>query len=306
MNKRRDRGAPRGSGGRIATLLRATSRPTDSRRNPKLAELSNPELLATLLRAKIDADFDGNLNRASKAAGVSQPTLYRRVIGIRRRQGRKPVPSRSPISRDVLTKLLRFLGDRTSREAIKAVISPRASAAVIEYNKWNQRFQRDSIDDERDGGIRTSQPEAGPLWEGRLIEFRRLWTRLGDEIPDVYADIFTVFDVPPGFIKQRNETRQRRPGFQIGRLTTSIYRIFLPLIEAKESGWIERRGHELSLPEFRKFVECGWKREKILLSRPGDLQRAQRHPSLEQLALAALPNLMPPNLESKSFEKPPT
>jgi hypothetical protein len=272
------------------------SEASESQRRTKLAGLTNPELLAELLRAKIDADFGGSLNKAAKACGISQPTLYRRVVGIPRRPGQKPVLPRSPISRVTLSKLLAFLGDAASRKAIDAVMSPRASELVVQYDKWNKRFQADAIDDARDDRIRAVPPEDEPLWKGRFIEFRRLWTRLADELPDVYTDIFKVFDVPPGFAQQLSSgTRQRRSGIQIVRFTTAIYRIFLPLLEVKESGWIERRGHELSRSEFRHFVECGWKREKILLSRPGDLQRAQRSPSLQALALAALPNLMPPS-----------
>jgi hypothetical protein len=71
------------------------------------------------------------------------------------------------------------------------------------------------------------------------------------------------------------------------RIKTAIYRIYLPLLEAKRSGWIERAGHELSDKEFRRFVERGWEREKILLNRQGDIERAQRIPSIYELAIAA-------------------
>lgn len=294
MNNNPSGPRPHGSRRLVARAAEEHSEPAEPLRNTKLAQLSNPQLLAELLRAKIDADFGGSLNKAAKASGVSQPTLYRRVVGVPRRQGQIPQLSKSPISRDTLSKLLAFLGDAASGKAIDAVMSPRASELVVQNDKWNKRFQADVIDDSLDERIRAVSPEDGPIWKGRLVEFRRLWTRLAEELPDVYTDIFKVFDVRRGFAKQRSgRSRQRRSGIQIVRFTTAVYRIFLPLLEAKESGWIERRGHELSRSEFRHFVECGWKREKILLSRAGDLQRAQRSPSLQALALAALPNLMP-------------
>ena len=271
----------------------------ESARKTKLVGLPDPELLARLLREKIDAEFGGNLNKAAKAAGISQPTLYRRVIGSRRRRGQKLLVCRSPISRVLLSKLLKFLEGSASRDVIVALISPTVSASVIQYHKWNERFQFEAVDDSRDARILSVPPEESPLWHGRLSEFRALWARLADELPHVYNDIFRLFEIPPGFARQLSKPgRQRKSGIQVVRFTTTVYRIFLPLLEAKESGWIERRGHELSRAEFRHFVESGWRRERILLSRAGDLQRAQRPPSLQALALAALPNLLPPNFKS--------
>lgn len=90
-----------------------------------------------------------------------------------------------------------------------------------------------------------------------------------------------------------------RSEIQPERFKTAIYRIFLPLLEAKEAGWIERRGSELLPDEFRKFVEKGWEREKILLNRAGDLQRAQRFLSLRELAVAAGSRLAQPRVNVK-------
>src|SRR2546430_16840820 len=58
-------------------------------------------------------------------------------------------------------------------------------------------------------------------------------------------------------------------------------RILAPLLDATDSGLIERRWQELTDRELRRFVEAGMERERIMLDRSPDLQRAQEMASRE-------------------------
>jgi plasmid maintenance system antidote protein VapI len=71
------------------------------------------------------------------------------------------------------------------------------------------------------------------------------------------------------------------------RAELSRRRIFEPLLQAGEAGWIERNGGELTAAEFCRFVKAGWAREEILLRRENDLPRAQMSEALSLTALAA-------------------
>lgn len=64
-------------------------------------------------------------------------------------------------------------------------------------------------------------------------------------------------------------------------------RILEPLLQAHESGWVERNGWELTTSEFCHFVRAGWKREEILLRREGEIPRSQKSMVLSLGASAA-------------------
>jgi hypothetical protein len=69
-------------------------------------------------------------------------------------------------------------------------------------------------------------------------------------------------------------------GIHPSRYVLSVYRIIQPLLDSQGFGGIERHHSELGDVEFRRFVEAGWLREKILLNREADQLRLQR-PSAE-------------------------
>jgi hypothetical protein len=59
------------------------------------------------------------------------------------------------------------------------------------------------------------------------------------------------------------------------RIELAWLRIIAPLLCYRESAFVERSWQELTDAEFRQFVVAGIRREKILLTRPNDLRRAQ-------------------------------
>jgi hypothetical protein len=75
------------------------------------------------------------------------------------------------------------------------------------------------------------------------------------------------------------------------RLQWAWERMLEPLLDAEDTAFLERSWDELSEPEKRRFVEASVTRERILLRRDPDLQRAKRviEPSWrKQLGLGSL------------------
>lgn len=65
-------------------------------------------------------------------------------------------------------------------------------------------------------------------------------------------------------------------GIHPARYLLSVYRLIQPLLDSQGFGGIERHHSELSDVEFQRFVEAGWVREEILLTRESDQLRVQR------------------------------
>ncbi len=267
------------------------------RENPRLVDVADPCLLAALLAAKIDREFGGNLNAAAKAAGISQPTLHRWTRGEVAPGTHDSGSTGNRISRNVQKHIGRFLGQENS---LNAFVSPDAAEALHHYESWNARVEALALSDSfREQGMPLNSPD-GPAWGGREKEYWSLWNRVKKEVPHVFLEITGLIESGLRRMNSRarekgwNESQKRRSlRSDIGpmRFKTAIVRILLPLLEVRESGWIERRGAELSRDEFRRFVEHGWERERIVLRRDGDLQRAQRLSTLAALARSAGPRL---------------
>jgi hypothetical protein len=189
------------------------------------------------------------------------------------------------ISIELLRKVGSFLGDSTW---LDAVVMTAASRSIRLYARWNEGLERSALEDSEDGLYIT--PSDQPTWAGRQNELRQLWERVRRSVPHVYREICVTFGVPlVPLEKRRGRELYTHSGLGISaiRFKTAIYRVLLPLLEARDSGWVERRGSELDDREFEQFVEAGWKREKILLTRASDLQRAQRLRGLADFAAAA-------------------
>jgi transcriptional regulator with XRE-family HTH domain len=65
-------------------------------------------------------------------------------------------------------------------------------------------------------------------------------------------------------------------GQRTDRLGWAWERVLEPLVDAADTGYLERCWEELSERERREFVEASIKRELVLLRRPPDLQRAHQ------------------------------
>lgn len=55
----------------------------------------------------------------------------------------------------------------------------------------------------------------------------------------------------------------------------SLENVIAPLLEFEQSGFIERSFWELEIGELRRLVRAGLVRERIILKRPPEIQRAQ-------------------------------
>jgi hypothetical protein len=60
------------------------------------------------------------------------------------------------------------------------------------------------------------------------------------------------------------------------RQEVAVLRVIEPLLEASQSGYVERSWSELSAKERRDFIDAGIRRELILLDREPALARATR------------------------------
>ena len=64
-------------------------------------------------------------------------------------------------------------------------------------------------------------------------------------------------------------------GHSEDRVQLAIARILEPLLEAPASGYVERSWQEMSITELRQFIRAGVTRERLLLRRAPDVERAQ-------------------------------
>jgi hypothetical protein len=118
----------------------------------------------------------------------------------------------------------------------------------------------------------------GPVDEnGDLVKLREL-EALKAEMRALYPEQFGRLD-----------TLARQRGHSDRRLELAHTRVVKPLLDAKETGGIERHWRTLSDEELARFIACGVDRELIMLDRPGDMTEARRsHEAQRSAALADL------------------
>jgi hypothetical protein len=107
----------------------------------------------------------------------------------------------------------------------------------------------------------------------RVLEVEHVLATSRTEFPDE----FTAFE--SFLVKQQASATRARIAF---------YRILEPLLEARESGFVERSWDELDRSELSRFIRAGMEREKILLRRSADTQRAQQQSSRDPVELVRL------------------
>lgn len=141
--------------------------------------------------------------------------------------------------------------------AIAAVLPPFAQKAERTWEQWMASEADRIVGGSSERARRTKQQE-----------LRALRRRMEGEIALAY-------------IVSAIEQLQNRDRAELARR-----RILEPLLQAGESGWIERNGWELTASEFCRFVKAGWKREEVLLRREGETSRAQMSMALSLAASA--------------------
>jgi hypothetical protein len=219
--------------------------------------------LAALIRAEIDQRFDGNLLSAARASRMLQPELYRlsvgklRAIGFRTLMGlhRLLIPRRSALER--------------------CIVSPQAQELYAAYLEWvsnelDRVVNRSSLGNTAVG--RALMSVTG--WEiERLAEFEAAVQRVRQKCR-VECEAFDQF------LERRKHSDRR--------VQLAYYRIVAPLLDARESGFVERRIDDLSDKELRAFLKAGIQREKILLTRAPAIQSAKHAAEHDPLDLMSL------------------
>lgn len=220
--------------------------------------------LGEALSTIIGATFNGKLTEAARVIGIERSLLSRLVSG-----------SAGSLSVNDLSALRRALPREQFLPIERAVYPEHVIELLLAYDSWIA-FERSRLLD------RESMPDTLIVralstvlaWDSqRLLEYHHL----RGVISEKFGDVVRKFD---DFLISRRHFQDR------GDL--AYVRILAPLLDSLESGHIERRWQELSDRQFRAFVEAGIEREKILLDRSPDLQRAQEVAERDPLDLIAL------------------
>lgn len=154
-------------------------------------------------------------------------------------------------------------------------MNERAGEALAAFDAW-VRFERGGLlyhDTATDTEVGRAIASVGGWEVQRVLEYHHLL----DVIRTRFSPLVAGFD---RWLQRRQHSRSR------GEL--AYMRILAPLLDCRESGCIERRWEEMSDRELSRFVEAGVDREKILLDRPPELQRAQQYAECDPIEFIAL------------------
>jgi hypothetical protein len=165
------------------------------------------------------------------------------------------------------------------------LVSPEAAELVQAFGQWIDAENSRLWERRRLGNTEVTRAvEATSGWEEeRQAEFDWLLGRSRS----AYPDLFNKFDA---FLVSRQHYKPRAE--------LAYARILAPLLNWRESGFVERTWTELSRLERRRFIKAGMVRERILLTRAPDLQRAQQAAERDQLELL---RFFGPSQDPKSF-----
>jgi hypothetical protein len=206
--------------------------------------ISRPAVLSAALQAGIEKRFGGKIGRAARDAGLAASTLRRLLRG------------RSNWLRQGVFNRLHSVVEPQPALWARVLWTDFGLRVLWTYLKWihdtrsrisgTPTFVLPSDFDVEESERRTALREA-------------LWTRVCERLPHVRHDF---------------ERMVRHHGSD--RLELAFDRIVEPLLDATRSASVERSWDELSPREFGRFIELGWKREKMLLRRSGYFTRIRR------------------------------
>jgi hypothetical protein len=245
--------------------------------------VADREALARVLREAIrghgaERPSDPGLQSfAAASAGMSAPTLSRLLNQKTRR-----------ITLSTLEAIYQLVPKARHAEVRRAVLSP-ATRRILDgaWDVWESRIA-EKISEARfrrwgvvNGELRELEPpEAGSLEPSGRI--REVWFYLR-VMPELFPDLY-----------ERFWRAVRRFSHSADRILLAELRVIEPLLDARQTAFIERDWIELrdaagqtrSRGELRAFIRAGLERERILLNRPGEIQRAQdiAEVSVEQFA----------------------
>jgi hypothetical protein len=134
--------------------------------------------------------------------------------------------------------------------------SPSETQARNEHNRWLRHWADRAVLEEVPPG------DGEPRWRpsaARRRELRRMINRVNRLDANLLLE----------FIERSREVGRHSKE----RIAIAVYSIFEPLLQVRNSGYVELGEEELLDPDFLRFVKAGIKRQALLLSRSPDLQR---------------------------------
>jgi hypothetical protein len=226
-------------------------------------DVLNRQLLASVLREVVDAEFGGGISAAAQEIGLERSLL-----------GRILSQKAKTISHDDLRTLRKKVSQKQFIEISRALYPAAVAELIRAFDKWvsaerDRILERDLPDTPVGRALRTVSP-----WETqRLLEYQHLLDTAAAKFPDL--------------IESFDDFLERRKHFQ-SRGNLAYLRVFAPLLDATDSGHVERGWRDLTDDELRRFVQAGMEREHILLDRTPDPERAQEISQIDPVELFAL------------------
>jgi len=220
-------------------------------RRQRLVLVADPQRLRLLIQRAIDARFGGNVSRAASLIGISQPQLSRLA-----KRGARHLRVRS------LQSLARLFTADQKPSLNQCVMSPLTRVTLTGFAAWLGLPVRSAGEWLRVyRGDRWADEQRGlALVSGQA----RARMRVEIALRSRFKELFDSLD--------RTLVAQ---GHFSHRVALAYHRIFDGLFEHESSGGIERRWTDLSPGDLRTYLKAGIGRERILLKRSPDLQRAQ-------------------------------
>jgi hypothetical protein len=234
------------------------------RRGARLFAIADREALRAEINRAIEKRALGNLSAAARLARIGQPELHRLAHG-----------QIGSISRRTIAALRRLVPADRRHHLEEALVSPEASELLRAYDTWTSDWKERFLERKDLGDTYVGRAiQRLPGWELlRVLEVEHVLATARTEFPDEFR-AFESFLVK----QQASGTRAR----------IAFYRILEPLFEGRESGFVERSWDELDRSELSRFIRAGMEREKILLRRSADTQRAQQQSSRDPVELVRL------------------
>ena len=209
-------------------------------------KVADPGRVAGLIQEVVNQQFGGNLSKAAKSIGMVQSQLFR----LSNRESLR-------IREATLLRLARLIPSDRRKDLARALFSPEALLALQRYKVWLRQSTRTRLGIPASAGATREanrRARSGIQQYGGLVRFlRRRFSAMLD-----------------AFLSDMQEQ-----GHSPDRIRMAAERVLEPLADSKRSGRIERRRTELSETELRRFLKAGFDRERIMLNRSPDEQRAQ-------------------------------
>ena len=232
-------------------------------------EIVDHELLRRELQYAIRRRHGGSQKRAAAAIGVSQPNLNRLINGRIRW-----------VNWTTFSALRRLVPAARREELLRAILTPRAKAALTRHQAWlaTQQDRLTGVAQVGEAPHSETQTPRELEGEGRIIEAAEIYgdvvewaayhaeeRQLLDYLRMKYPKPFADFDK---FLHRHRHFDDR------ARLAFS--QVVAPLLQYESSGGVERDWSEIEAQgKLELYLKRAFACQKILLARSPDVQRAQ-------------------------------